>query len=37
MKDKPWYMSKTVWAGLAVVAITVLQEVGVSLQYIEVL
>ena len=37
MKDKPFWQSKTVYAAIAVVLITVLQEVGVPLQYVEVL
>jgi len=33
MKDKPWYKSKTVLAGLAIAVVGVLQSFGVDLPY----
>jgi len=35
MKDKVWYMSKTVWAGIVIAVVGVLQGFDVPVQYVE--
>ena len=35
MKDKAWYQSKTVWAGLVIAAVGLLNEFGIPIQYVE--